>query len=70
MAVRREHDQGNSDKGKHLIWADLQFERFSPSPSWPEASQYAGRYGARRDESSTSHSEGRQEEVGSTMGIV
>jgi hypothetical protein len=31
--VNRHHDQGNSYKGKHLIGADLQGQRFSPLSS-------------------------------------
>ena len=38
MTVKRHHDQGNSYKGKHLIEAGLQFQRFSPLSSWWEAS--------------------------------
>ena len=36
MAVKRHHDQGNSDKG-HLIGAGLHFQRSSPLSSWQEA---------------------------------
>jgi hypothetical protein len=35
-AVKRHHDQGNSHKGKHLIWVGLQFQRFRPLSSWQE----------------------------------
>jgi hypothetical protein len=54
--MQRHHDQGNSHNGKHLIEADLKFQRFSPlSSSWQEAQQQAGRYGAgERAESSRS----------------
>jgi hypothetical protein len=34
IAMMRYHDQGNSYKGKHLIEAGLQFQRFSPLSSW------------------------------------
>jgi hypothetical protein len=33
IAVKRQHDQGNSYKGQHLIEAGLQFQRFSPLSS-------------------------------------
>ena len=36
IAVKRHHDQGNSYKGKHLIGAGLQVQRFSPSSSRQE----------------------------------
>lgn len=52
--VKRNHDQGNSYKGKHVLGAGLQFQRFSPLSSWWEAWQCAGRYGAGGTESSTS----------------
>jgi hypothetical protein len=29
MTMKKHHDQGNSYKGKHLIGAGLQFQRFS-----------------------------------------
>jgi hypothetical protein len=35
-AVKRYHDWGNYYKGKHLIGAGLQVQRFSPLPSWQE----------------------------------
>jgi hypothetical protein len=44
--VKRQDYQGNSYKGKHLIEAGLQFQRFSPLSSWQEAWQCAGRHGA------------------------
>jgi hypothetical protein len=44
--VKRHHDHGNSDKGKHLIGAGLQFQRFSPLTSCQEAWWQAGRCGA------------------------
>jgi hypothetical protein len=34
--VKRHHDHSNSYKGKHLIGADLQVQRFSPLSSWWE----------------------------------
>jgi len=46
IAVERHRDQGNSSKGQYLIGAGLQFQRFSPSSSWREAQQCAGRHGA------------------------
>ena len=55
VAMKRHHDHGNSHKGKHLIGAGLQFQRFSPLLSWQEAWQHAGRHGAGEGaESSTS----------------
>jgi hypothetical protein len=55
IAVKKHHDQGNSYKCKTLIGAGLQFQRFSPLSSWPEAWQCAGRLGAGEGtESSTS----------------
>jgi hypothetical protein len=55
--VKRHHDHDNSYKGKHLIGAGLQFQRFSPLSSWQEAWQDAGRHGAEEEaESSTSGS--------------
>ena len=44
--MKRYHDQGNSYKGKHSIRAGLQFQRFSPLSSWPEAWQFADIHGA------------------------
>ena len=46
IAVKKDHDQGNSYKGKHFIGAGLQFERLSTLSSWWEAWQLTGRYGA------------------------
>jgi hypothetical protein len=41
--VNRHHDQGNSDKGQHLIAAGLQVQRFSPlSSRWEHGSIQAG----------------------------
>ena len=51
ITVMRHHDHRNSYKEKHLIGADLQFQRFSPLMLWREAWQHAGRKGF---ESSTS----------------
>jgi hypothetical protein len=36
--VNRQHDQGNSYKGQHLIGAGLQVQRFSPVSSLQELS--------------------------------
>jgi hypothetical protein len=36
IAVKRHHDQGNSNKGKRLIGAGLEFQEFSPLSSWQE----------------------------------
>jgi hypothetical protein len=55
--------QGNSYKGKHLIRAHLQFQRFAPSSSQWKARQPAGRHGAGGAESSTSWSNSSQEEA-------
>ena len=41
--MKRCIDHGHSYKGKHLIVALLQFQRFSPLSSWQEAWQQAGR---------------------------
>ena len=59
IAVKRLHDHNNSYKGKHLIGAGLQLQRFSPLSSWQEAWQRAGRHGAGEGaQSSTSGSAG------------
>lgn len=42
IAVKRQHDHNNSYKGKHLIKADLQVQRFSPLSSWQKLWQLAG----------------------------
>lgn len=60
IAVKRYHNQGNSYKGKHLIGAGLQVQRFSPLSSWWEACQLPGRHGAGGAESSTACYEGKQ----------
>jgi len=52
FAMKRHHDQGNFYKGKHLIGAGLQFQKFSPESSWQEAWQRAGRHSAGGDKSS------------------
>ena len=54
IAVKGQHVQGNSYNRKHLIGADLQFQRFSPLSSWWEVWQHAGRHGAGGAESFTS----------------
>jgi hypothetical protein len=36
-AIKRRHDQGNSQKEQYLIGAGLQFQRFSPLSSWLES---------------------------------
>ena len=51
--MKRYHDHGNFHKGKHLIVAGLQFERFSPFPSWQEVWQYPGRSGDEEGEESS-----------------
>ena len=54
ITVKRQHDQSNSYKGKHLIGSGLQFQRFSPLLSWQEVCQPTGQHGAlNRAESST-----------------
>ena len=45
IAVKRHHDQGNSYKGKHLIAASLQVQRFSPLSSWKKVWQHTSRLG-------------------------
>jgi hypothetical protein len=49
---------------EYLIGAGLQFQRFSPLSSKHEAWQHPARHGAGGAESSTSCSEGKQEETG------
>ena len=44
--MKRQCDEGNSYKGKHLIGAGLQFQRFSPLSSRQKARQHPGRHGA------------------------
>ena len=39
-------NHGNSYKGQRLVGAGLQFQRFSPLPSWQEARQCPHRHGA------------------------
>jgi hypothetical protein len=46
IAVKRHHDHGLSYKGKHLIGAGLQFQRFSPLSLYQEAWWHVGRHGA------------------------
>ena len=60
IAVKRHHDHSNSYKGKHLIGAGLQFQRFSPLSSWQATWQCAGRHGA--GEVAENSSLGRQQE--------
>lgn len=43
--------------------ADLQFQQFSPLPSWWETWQYPGRHGTGRGKSTTSSNKGSQEEI-------
>ncbi|EDL18459.1 mCG1033067, partial [Mus musculus] len=65
FAVRRHHDHCTSYKGKHLIGAALQFQRFSPLLSWQETWQHAGGHGAAGgDESCTSGSTGSRKRTG------
>ncbi len=43
IAVDRHHDQCKVYKGKHLIWAGLQVQRFNPlSSRWEHGSTQAG----------------------------
>jgi hypothetical protein len=44
IAVKRHHDQGRSYKRKPLIWACLQFQKFSPLSLCQGAGQHTGRY--------------------------
>jgi hypothetical protein len=60
--MQRHGNQGNSYKEQHLIGAGLQVQTSRPLSSWQEARQWAGRHSARDAESSTSWSEGNQEE--------
>jgi hypothetical protein len=59
IAVKRHHDQSNSEKGQHLIGAGLLVLR-SSLLSWWEAWQHPGRHGTGEAVSSTSCSEGKQ----------
>jgi hypothetical protein len=43
IAVKKHHDQGNSNKGKHLIGAGVKVQRFSSLTSWWDALQHAGK---------------------------
>ena len=55
IAVKSNHNQGNSHKGHHLVGAGLQLQSFSPLLSWWEPWRCAGRRGAGEGaESSTS----------------
>ena len=38
--TKQKHDYGNSYKGKHLIGAGLQFQKFSPLSSWQDMAVY------------------------------
>ena len=59
IAGKRHHDHGNSYKGKHLIEACLQFQRFIPLSSIQEAWRHADRHGdGKIADSSTSRSIG------------
>ena len=48
IAGKRHHDQVNSSKGKHLIGACLEFQRFSPLLSWWGSYDHSGKHGARK----------------------
>ena len=62
ITVKRHHDQGDSYKGKHLIGASLQDQRFRPLSSWQETgSMQAGI--ALEKECSTPCSKGEQENI-------
>lgn len=50
VAVKRQHGQGSSYKGKHFIGAGIQFQSFSALSLWQEAGWHAGRPGARAAE--------------------
>jgi hypothetical protein len=56
----RHHDQGNAYKGKHFIGAGLQFQKFGPLSSWWKHDSM--QEDMVLDKSSTSLSEGSQEE--------
>jgi hypothetical protein len=61
IAVKRHHCLIYSWKGKHLIGAGLQFQRFIPLSSWWNAWQHAVRHGnGQVAESSTSASSGNR----------
>ena len=48
LLLGRRHDYGSFYKGKHLIGAGLEFQRYSPLSSQQETcSMYVGRHGAR-----------------------
>ena len=60
IAVKRNHDQGNSYKEQYLIGSGLHFQRFSPSSSRQEAWQHVGRHGGGGAERSMSSWKGSQ----------
>ena len=62
-SMKRQPDQGNSNKRKHLFRAGLQFQRFRPLSSRQEVWQPLGRLGAGGAESSTTWSWRQQEEI-------
>jgi hypothetical protein len=68
VAVKRHHYHGNSYKGKHLIGAGLQFQRFSPL-SCQEAWWHTGRHNA-GEVVDTSTLIGRQEQERLTLSLV
>jgi hypothetical protein len=67
IAVKRHPDHYSSYKGKHLIGAGSQFQRFSSlSPLW-EALQYASCHGAREVPQRLPEAAGRESEP---LGLV
>jgi hypothetical protein len=46
IAMKRHHDHSNSYKGKQLIRAGFQFQRFSLLLSWQHADRHGAREGA------------------------
>ena len=64
IVMKKVHDHGNSHKGKQLIRAGLQVQRFSPLSSWQEAWQHGDRHGAGEEaECSTSCSKSDQKTI-------
>jgi hypothetical protein len=62
IVVKRHHDQCNSFKGQYVIGAGIEFQGFNPLSLWQETWQHPGRNDNGGTESSTSCSEGKQED--------
>jgi hypothetical protein len=70
--VKRYHDLGNSYKRRHLIGADLQFQRFGPLSSQHGAWQHPGRYfvGELADRATSGFIGSRKREIGTGPGLT